>query len=146
MKNRSVVMLFILLSLTGGVLIYAVTRSESIYLNQWLGYIGNGKLLHSFQSLLLNSQPPQWIIYSLPDALWMLALVMLILMIWDFKLHNKSIPWVVIAVLTGILYEVFQGFHLIRGTFDVGDLILMVIGALLPLSFIMLKIRACKTN
>jgi len=146
MKTRSLVLLFIFMILTGGVLIYSVTRSESIYLNQWLAQLGNGKMQDFFQALIQNAQLPQWIIYSLPDALWMMALTMLVMMIWDFNLHKKSIPWIAIAIAVGILYEIFQGFYIVRGTFDGTDLIFIFMGALLPISFIMLKLRSCKTT
>jgi len=88
---------------------------------------------------------PGWIIYSLPDALWMMALITLILFIWDFKLNVRSIPWIVSAILTGLTLEIFQGFHLIRGTFDINDLILIVIAAICPLSFTFIKQFTCKT-
>ena len=146
MKNRSLVLLFIMICLTGGVLIYTITRTETIYINQWLSHIGNGKALLFLQGLFQNGQIPQWIIYSLPDALWMSALMLLILMIWNFKLHLKSIPWVVMAILTGVSYEIFQGYHLIRGTYDPVDLLFIMIGAFLPISFTLLKICLCKTS
>ncbi|HLF64075.1 MAG TPA: hypothetical protein VI603_09990 [Saprospiraceae bacterium] len=146
MKQRSVVLLGIFLCLFFGVLIYIVTRSESIYLNQWVAHIVGDNTWSSLQSLVQNSGIPQWVIYSLPDALWMLALVTLVLLIWDFKLHSRSIPWITIAVGTGLLFEIFQGVHLVPGTFDVTDLVFILLAALFPLSFALLKLRTCKTN
>ncbi len=146
MKNRIVVLFLIVIILSAGIFIYAITRSESIYLNQWMAELGNGKVLYFFQALVQNVHIPHWIIYSLPDALWMLALTMLILLIWDFKLHRKSILWIAMAIMVGILFEISQRLHIVHGTFDVIDLILMMMAALLPVSIIILKMRLWKTN
>lgn len=146
MKNRSAAALFILLCLISGSLIYAITRPDSIYLNQWLGHIDDGKVLDYFQSLVLNSQLPQWIIYSVPDVLWMMALITTILFIWNFKLDRRSIRWIIIGFAVGLMFEIFQGFHLIRGTFDVNDLILMLIAGLIPIAFVKLNSYSWKTN
>ncbi len=146
MKNRSVVLLSIILSLAIGVFIYGITRTESIYLNQWLGQVGNGKVLDVLQGLVQNSQIPDWIIYSLPDALWMLALSWVILLIWDFKINSRSIPWISFAILFGGLLETLQGFHFVPGTFDMRDLLFMFIGAVLPVSFTSIKIKRKKNE
>jgi len=146
MKTRSLVLLFIFMLLTGGVLIYSVTRSESIYLNQWLAHIANGKVNLFLQGLFQNAQIPQWIIYSLPDALWMLALTLVMLLIWDFRLHKKSIPWIASAIVAGILFEIAQGFHIVRGTFDIVDLMFILVAAFIPISITMLKLNSCETR
>jgi len=96
------------------------------------------------QSLFSRISIPSWVIYSLPDALWMLALTLVVMMIWDFKLNRHSIPWIGGAFCAGILFEVGQSFHMIRGTFDFIDLISISIGALIPVSFTLLNMRLCK--
>lgn len=146
MEQRSLVLLGILMCLFCGTLIYATTRSESIYLNQFLVQVAGRDILSSLQSVVENSRIPRWIIYSLPDALWMWTLTILVLLIWDFKLHRKSILWVAGAVLAGILLEVLQGFNIGYGTFDVTDLVLILIAAFIPVSFIILKQLTCKTS
>jgi hypothetical protein len=146
MKGSSRALIIITLSLTLGAFIYFMTRSESIYLNQWMADLGLGNVLQFFQATVDNTDIPHWMIYSLPDALWMLALTLFILMIWDFKLHRRSIPWIALAIIAGILFEIAQRFHIVPGTFDAIDLILIMLAALLPVSFIILKMRLWKTN
>lgn len=146
MKNRRLGLVFCLTCLCVGTLIYAGTRPESIYLNQWISQIGEGKVLLFLQGILQKVQLPEWTIYSLPDALWMLGLTMVILTIWDFRLHKTSIPWIALGIATGLIFEISQGFHIVGGTFDTVDLIFILMGALLPISFIMLKMRLWKTN
>ena len=146
MNNRWVIVILILTSLLSGSFIYFITRSDSIYVNQWLNSIDHGNVLRTFQGLILNTQLPGWIIYSLPNGLWMLALILTIMTIWNFKVNVRSIPWIILSVASGLLFEIFQGFQLIRGTFDIKDLFWIFVAAILPLSLIILKLRSCKAN
>jgi hypothetical protein len=78
---------------------------------------------------------PGWLVHSLPDALWMFAFCLLILVIWDFKLHKNGKFWIIVALLVGILFEVLQVVQITPGTFDWMDLFLITIAALLSLLF-----------
>ncbi len=145
MKYRLGITLFIILCLTVGCLIYVIFRPDSIYLNQWIDQFFNGNIREELSTIVTSSNLPHWIIYSLPDALWMVGLTTLVLFIWDFKLHKKSIPWVILAFLTGIFFELLQRYHIIRGTFDIIDLTAVIVAALIPLSLTFLKQFSCKT-
>jgi hypothetical protein len=144
MKHHWPGILLALTSLVFGALLYSITRSDNILLLQWLSKMNEGKLLHFFQQSIHNQDIPAWVIYSLPDALWMFSLVLVILMIWNFQLNRQSISWIAIAVFTGILFEIFQMFHFLPGTFDVTDLLLMLISAILPVSFMTINYKTCK--
>ena len=145
MKHSILVLFIVLSALCFGVLIYATTRTDALYLNQWTSHLSGGALKEFFQPFLSTISIPQWIIYSLPDGLWMLALMMLMMLIWNFKLHHKSLPWLAGAFMTGILFETAQGLHWISGTFDINDIYCLCLGALLPILFTLLKPCVCKT-
>ncbi|HUR31485.1 MAG TPA: hypothetical protein VMZ69_08620 [Saprospiraceae bacterium] len=139
MQNRWKVIIISTASLLLGALLYSATRSESIYLNQFVSQFGDGAVLRFFQKLIHNTDIPEWIIYSLPDGLWMFALILLILMLWDFKLNKGSFLWVIIAFFLGILFEALQGLHIVRGTFDIIDIYFILIAVILPILYLLLK-------
>ena len=141
MKNNTKVLLLVLISLCSGLVIYATTRTEKLFLNKSLFPFLPIKIIRDFIS---HIHIPQWIIYSLPDALWMLAFMLVILMIWNFRLNRKSLPWVIIALLAGLFFEIGQGFHFVQGTFDPKDLIGLFIGASIPIFYSLNKLRVCK--
>ena len=145
MKNHTLPLLCILSSLCIGLFIYTTSRADILYINQWLAPIGGFELKSFFQSLLSQIFIPQWIIYSLPDGLWMLALTLSILMIWNYRIDKKSLPWLGTAMIVGISVEVFQAVHWIKGSFDIIDLLFIMLGAILPASFSFIKFRSCKT-
>ena len=145
MVRIRLMLIMVLLCMSLGAVIYFITRSEGIYLNQWLSQFNNGKVLFFFQSLLTNAQLPDWVIYSLPDALWMFCLVTIILILWDFRLNKHSMLWVFLAACTGIFFEVFQGLGFVRGTFDWTDLLFIVLAVFIPLLFTRNKSRLWAT-
>src|SRR6185503_21354011 len=112
MKNPIFVLLFTIICLASGVFIYAATRPDTVYINQWIDYFTHGNVIHFLRGIFQNISFPKWFIYSLPDGLWMFALTLVVLMIWDFKLNSKSIPWISIAMVTGILFDTLQLFHI----------------------------------
>ena len=146
MKHRIVVLFFIIMCLSMGVIIYFLTRSEHIYLNQWIGPLRDTSFYLFLQTLVHNLNLPYWVVYSLPDALWMMALIMIVLMIWEFKLDTRSIFWVALSTLVGVLLEISQAIHVLPGTYDNTDLIFIFIGALIPISISILKLHTCKTT
>jgi|SRR5687767_5744814 len=141
MRRIGLMLTVVILSLSLGAVIYFITRSENIYLNQWLSQFNNGKALFFFQHLFANSQLPDWIIYSLPDGLWMFGLVTIILLLWDFRLNKHSMLWIFLATCTGIFFEVFQALGFVRGSFDWTDLLFIVLAAVIPLLFARNKSR-----
>jgi hypothetical protein len=145
MKRPASILFLVVLPMLLGLFIYMSSRSESIFLNQWIATQNQGKVLNFFQNLIPGNIP-QWIKFSLPDALWMLSLTTLVLFIWDFKLNKKSMLWVGSTILCGIVLEILQLFGFIRGTFDVLDLLFLIIAGSIPLFFILFKQYTCKTR
>jgi hypothetical protein len=66
--------------------------------------------------------PPNWVIYNLPDGLWFYALISTLALIWDDKSSKYFNFWFFSAIILSYLSEFFQALHLIPGTFDWRDL------------------------
>lgn len=146
MKKHLIGILIAFPCLIGGVLIYAISRPRGLYINLWLSKLISPKIDTWFHSGNNTPNLPEWFIYSLPDALWMLTLMLIILMIWNFRLNRKSIPWISLAFVTGISFEFLQAFHIVRGTFDAIDLAFIIAGGLIPVSITLLNFTSCKTS
>ena len=89
------------------------------------------KLIHQVSGLSL----PGGLVHVLPDALWMFALCIAILLIWDFKLNRTTISWILAACSIGFLLEFFQWSQFMPGTFDWFDVLAISIAATLSLLF-----------
>ena len=146
MRARIFAILLITGSLLLGVLIYFTTRTNELLINTWLTSKVGIPFKEIIQSSIAGFRIPNQIIYSLPDGMWMLALTITILLIWDFRIDRKCLLWIAIALASGTGLECLQGLHLIKGWFDPIDMIYLISGALLPVFVLMIKTRLCKSN
>jgi hypothetical protein len=95
--------------------------------------------IHLFRNIMQSIHLADWVVYSLPDGLWMYSFVLSVLSIWNFKIDQSSRLWLYTAICVGLGFEGMQGFVKGLGVFDWHDLIFMIIGAVLA-------IRLCSTR
>ncbi len=122
-----------LIYLGSGGLLYILFRSEYLMVNRWVLNNQFGTVLkiirvHSFK--LLESIP-KWIVYSLPDALWLMAFGLFLQIIWMDATKGIRIIWTVVPCSIAFLWELFQATHIVNGTFDLVDLLIYFLTTLL---------------
>lgn len=115
--------LFVFFPLLLGMFIYYFTRPHSIYFLSWIDYIFP---LQKTEKILL----PYWVVYHLPDGLWAFAFSSVFLIIWERKVNQKNIIWLLTPLIIAIFLEIRYG------TFDYTDLCFIIIGGVLPLLYI----------
>ena len=131
-------------TVTFGSLIYVLFRSESLKMFNWLDAIACFEVTQSIRSNTLKVVEviPDWILYSLPDGLWLSSYVCLVLLIWKNKINSESAVWIFGMPIMAIMSEVGQFFKIIPGTFDWMDMIMYVLGTAFPLEIY----RRTRTN
>lgn len=72
----------------------------------------------------LHVAPPDWLVYSLPDALWVHALGFAVARVWNGVRGGERLVWLVVPALLGPGAELAQEVGLLPGTFDPLDLLL----------------------
>lgn len=100
----------ILVPLILGTCIYAIARPESTIVLSGRGMTKAFKL-------------PSWVIYNLPDGLWLFSLLNCLYLIWHRNSSRTKLIWIMSAFLLAVLTEVFQKYHIITGTFDYVDIL-----------------------
>ena len=131
MTYKRIILTVIFPLLIGG-LTYILFRADSLLMFRWFDSIGFGESIKTVRHLIGHSKLPAWTIYSLPDALWLFSFTSFMLIIWRDKFSTQSIFWIFIAPTVGLLSEIGQAFHFVRGTFDATDLALILIASTLP--------------
>jgi hypothetical protein len=103
----------------------------------WYETIGLGGLTKELRKLTFqfSDKIPEWILFSLPDGLWIFSYVSLMLFIWQNSVSIKNIFWISIIPILAIGSEIGQLFGLVPGTFDFADLLLYLFGMTLPFMF-----------
>jgi hypothetical protein len=112
---------FLLLVIGGG--IYLLMRQPVMLMHKVASELGIGTLIDKGRMLVQGWQLPEWMVFSLPGALWSTAYILII-----DALLSKSPSWRRFAVaafipLVGIVSELLQFVGLLPGTFDALDII-----------------------
>ncbi|NNT71677.1 hypothetical protein HKT18_05545 [Flavobacterium sp. IMCC34852] len=104
---------------------------------QWIDYIGFSKQLQEIRQTLAPVKMiiPEWILFALPDGLWMFSYMSLILLVWENNISKENIVWIFIIPFIALLSEVLQIIEIIPGTFDKLDLAMYLLGVGLPFIF-----------
>jgi hypothetical protein len=121
---RLKIMFIAFISLMVGILIYVFFRNNDV-----LAYRMLGKPIF-LNELYRNVSQEIWffdfIVYSLPDGLWLLSGILFIRALWLENTKTGNIYILAICVCAFVL-EICQMFHLLFGTFDVLDICAMVL-------------------
>ncbi len=147
MQKLRLLIYHVILPISFGILIYLFFRSKSIIVFRWLDVFENSNQIESLRNFLFqyNSHLPSWLIFSLPDGLWVYALTSTLFIVWgkDFLhkdfLHKDFLHlklWLIVSILIGPLLEFLQFLKLFPGTFDFKDLLFYLIGSILSLTMV----------
>lgn len=119
MLYTSIVSLFI-----GGI-IYILFRRHTLNMFVFLRNIG---IEHFFvqRTFNYNSAIQRFIIFSLPNGLWLLSIIIIFAIIWK---NSKKWFYIYSSAFTGfnIIAEILQKFDVIPGTFDLFDVSVLLI-------------------
>ena len=110
-----------------GCVIYLLFRSKTLYIYQWCAVLGLSDSIDMLRSGVQNWNVSEFVRFSLPDGLYCAAYMLIIDAIW-YKDHGivKCIIISLVPFVT-ISSEVLQYFGLVKGTFDMYDLICYVL-------------------
>ncbi|OPC54799.1 hypothetical protein [Elizabethkingia bruuniana] len=122
MKNIKQSLGYVLFPLFIGFIIYIISRIDKIYFLKFL------------ELNITKVNLPYWIKYNLPDGLWSFSLTVLVLMIWDWRLTKNAYFWILIILFVSLILEIYFG------TFDIFDVLFLIIGILSPFLFFRKKI------
>jgi len=121
------------LPLCVGGLIYLLWRAESLLMFGWVDAVGGTEALRAARlwASPAGAYLPDWVAYSIPDAVWVYACTTHFCAIWRRVRHVVAHAWRSIGWVLGFGGEVGQGLGFVPGTFDWVDLALVSAAAAL---------------
>ena len=134
-KYKIITVFWALIILLVGGMVYLLFRSTSLPMFDW---VRNADMMNSIEKLGFNiCLIPAWMIYILPDGLWMFSYCLIIGSIWDFRISRC---WFMLTLLlfVAIIFEFLQYIHVIPGTFDNLDIIAYTIAFFLGALYIII--------
>lgn len=117
-----------------GSLMYILFRTSNLKMFVWFEKLNFLNVISKLRSFTTNStaQIPNVILYSLPDGLWLFSYISLVLYVWKNKINQENLFWIFIIPIISISSELGQIIKIIPGTFDFVDLIMYLLGTILP--------------
>lgn len=100
-----------LLPLVTGIILYWLFRGIPIT------HLAPVISLKNRHNILVN-----FILYSVPDGLWLYALLESLRCVWRANIFRNGSTWVFLVSIGAIASEFAQYFHVIPGTFDILDI------------------------
>ena len=123
-QKTSLVALSIMFILIGG-FIYLFFRPHTLNMFVWLRII-NCEQFFQLREYNHNLKFLDFLIFSLPDGLWILSLLIILGLIWK---KHRIFFIIYSSFFTGIsiLFEFLQKVEFIPGTFDIADILVLLI-------------------
>jgi hypothetical protein len=123
-NTRHTFALEVLVPIVVGGAIYLLARPSGLRMFAWARTAGAANALDAARSVTapLAHALPEWVRYSLPDALWSFAFTTLMGLAWKHRATRASAAWLACAPAIAIGSEIGQAFALVPGTFDIVDL------------------------
>ena len=143
MRLNNVALALQVLSIISGGLIYCTFRTKKLLLFDWIRFLSLDAPIDLIRTISYDSisRIPNWLLFSVPDGLWIFSYSCLIWRIWDFKLSRGNIFWFALLPSLALGSEVMQLFRVISGTFDCVDMLVYIIGFLVPLFIFNIDIK-----
>lgn len=123
--------------LVGGI-IYITWRSETLRMFGWFESVQLDGAVYGLRDMYGGqvSQLPMWLLYSLPDAVWVYSFAMYMGLVWVDTNPRVAFSLSAIGPTLGIGGELGQAFGIVPGTFDVVDLLLLLAVSVIALVYL----------
>lgn len=121
--------------LTIGSLIYLFYRPTTLLVFKWLNFTPVLKNYIIYLRPMVFIPLNDFIIYSIPTGLWSYSAQVTILKVWEKDHNNYKLLWILIFIVMIYFSELGQLIGLIRGTFDIKDLCVLLLSTCLAIFF-----------
>lgn len=118
MKKLSINHFTIALSLLFSLFVYLFYRSEQTVVNEIFQFVFSGEVYFNLKaSISENIVLPNFLVFSLPEGLWVLAVTLASKNIY-FGKQKHLIHVAILPIIISLTLELFQLIHVTNGTFD----------------------------
>ncbi|NBB81557.1 MAG: hypothetical protein GVY36_19310, partial [Verrucomicrobia bacterium] len=116
-----------IVSIAVGGIIYIMWREQTLLMFDWFDLIGLSSVIGFIRNYgVMIGYPPEWVIFSLPNALWVFGGFLLFFSIWEKESLERKI-WLVLFSTIALGSELAQLIGFIPGTYDSVDMFLMCV-------------------
>jgi hypothetical protein len=131
-RAKRIILMMAGIAVFAGGMIYVLCRTSDFPFFSWIRRLGFDDELTFLRAHLLpyGRLLPEWVVFSLPDGLWSLALTLIMLTIWMDSHSILKYVWYATIPILVFGYELLQWTGIVSGTFCFNDIILVAAGLL----------------
>lgn len=124
--------LFIVLApLCIGGIVYVVWRPyTSLLMFSWFEHLCLADYVLFLRNTFSYINAPYWFIDWFPNASWTFSFMTVMYWLWGKQVYKIKYFFILLPVFLGLTFELAQLFNLLPGTFDIGDILAHLVGAL----------------
>lgn len=140
-RRNSVLWILSIVSMTIGGMIYVLWRPTSLKMFSWFSALGIDQIVANMRAYVapLSGFLPEWIYFSLPQAMWLFSGCISVHSIWkDYRCWQEQL-WMVVVLSLALGAELGQAAGIINGVFDILDLVLISVSFLMAQTIILYK-------
>lgn len=123
----------VVLPIVLGAAVYLLWRSPRLLVFRWMEAASLDGIVAAARLWAAGTRPPGWLLFSLPDALWVYAFTACMALIWRGRPPRQAAFWIALGPLLSVGSELAQLAGALPGTFDPADLWLSAAASALPL-------------
>jgi hypothetical protein len=136
-NQKKIIQLIVsLLLLAIGGMIYLLFRSSELIMFKWIEVFGIDSSINLLRKYTLGLNLSNFIVYSLPNMLWLLSYMLTIDLLWRSD-SSKYLIWLSILPIVSMSSEILQIWKIVPGTFDIVDIIAYLMA---PVLFLAIKL------
>lgn len=115
--------------LLAGSTLYLLFRPTTLLMFYWADSVGLMELVITMRAWVhgFDKYLPTWVVYSLPFALWVFSYLFFIEGIWKNSTSSVRHVWFWCIPVIAIAAELAQSTRIIPGSFDIGDMIALIL-------------------
>lgn len=106
-----------------GCAIYLLFRTKTLNIYQWCATLGIAEHIDDMRLYVKDWEVPSFIKYSLPDGLYCASYILIVDAIWHNERRMIKYSLISLVPIVTIGSEICQSWGLVKGTFDINDLI-----------------------
>jgi len=124
-----------------GSYLYLKFRSETLLMFKWAKNLGLDFIVSSIRGTFesLNSDRMKYIIFSAPYGLWVISFCCFIGAIWHKDSSFSAIILRLIVPVIAVSSELLQFVGFLPGTFDINDLLVLIVSTIIGLTISFLQ-------
>ena len=124
-----------------GSYLYLKFRSETLLMFKWAKNLGLDFIVSSIRGTFesLNSDRMKYIIFSAPYGLWVISFCCFIGAIWHKDSSLSAIILRLIVPVIAVSSELLQFVEFLPGTFDINDLLVLIVSTIIGLTISFLR-------